>query len=241
MIGSVAFATTEPVAAAASVGIVPTRLAIAHSGNSTDLTIENEGRETVSYSVSAYRWRQAPDGQVVLDPTDDLVVYPQRLTLGALETRPIRIGFVGPLQPVEQDFRIVVTEVASSSDALAGGVGLTVRTRVSVPLFIAPTANTSGVDVRDVAITPSAATFSLLSTGSAHAFATSVRLRAEDAAGALVLERPLIGWYLLSGQPRVYSVPLEGPLCARIRRLTVDAVFESGPPLHAVVEPSHAC
>jgi P pilus assembly chaperone PapD len=234
-------ASTEPALAAASVGIVPTRLAIAHSGNSTDLTIENEGRETVSYSVSAYRWHQAPDGRVLLAPTDDLIVYPQRLTLGALETRPIRIGFVGPLQAVEQDFRIVVTEVASSSDALAGGAGLTVRTRVSVPLFIAPTARTSGVDVRAASLTPSAATFSLFSTGSAYAFATSVRLRAEDAAGALVFDTSLNGWYLLSGQPRVYSVTLAPALCARIRRLTVDAAFEAGPPLHAVLEPSHAC
>jgi P pilus assembly chaperone PapD len=177
----------------------------------------------------------------LLDPTDDLVVYPQRLTLGALETRPIRIGFVGPLQPVEQDFRIVVTEVASSSDALAGGAGLTVRTRVSVPLFISPTAQTSGVDVRDGALTPSSATFSLLATGSAHLFATHVRLRAEDAAGVPMLDRALNGWYLLAGQPRVYAVPLDAPLCARIRRLTVDAEFEAGPPLHAVLEPSHAC
>ncbi len=238
---SIAFAHAAPAFAASSVGIVPTRLAIGPGSDSTDLKIENEGHDTVSYSVSAYRWHQSTDGRVELDPTDDLIVYPQRLTLAASETRPIRIGFTGPLQPVEQDFRIVVTEVASSEDALATGATLTIRTRVSVPLFVPPTTPKYGVAVENATLSHAAASFSLVATGSVHLFATSVRLRASDATGAALLDQSLTGWYLLTAQPRVYTVPIEPSLCARIRALTVDATFDGSPPLHAVIEPPHAC
>jgi P pilus assembly chaperone PapD len=232
-----------PSATASTIGIVPTRIEVSGPAATADLTVENEGGDAVTYAVRGFRWHQGPSGNVELEAADELVVYPQRFTLEGGDKRPVRIGFTGAPAAAEQSYRITVTEIASSTDAARTGTVLTVRNRVSVSLFIAPdvAATVRQASAKNANVDPANASFSLEAAGNVHLFATSVTFEARDASGASVLRQTLPGWYLLPGEPRNYGVPLAAGLCARVRSFVIDATFEAGPPLHAVVTPSRAC
>ncbi|MGH7728412.1 MAG: fimbrial biogenesis chaperone [Vulcanimicrobiaceae bacterium] len=227
-------------AVAASISIAPTQLAIVHDGGSVDLSIADVGDDPASFAVHAYRWTQEPSGKIALEPTDDLIVYPQRLNLAPLERQIVRIGYPGSVGAHEADYRIVVSELPSLA-APASSPSLALRMRYSIPLFIASPAARPQTTVTSANLGPAALAFDLLNAGNGHATATSVHARALAAGGSVVVERALPAWYLLPGQPRQYALALAPGQCARIQELVVDASFADVPPLHATVAPARSC
>ena len=246
LLGVVCIGLTGADVFASTVGVSPVRLQIVRSNSSVDLTLANDGAEATSFTIRGFAWRQLATGEIDLEPTSDLVVYPQRVTLGPQERRAIRVGFPGNLSASERDYRIVATESAPEPDDGASppakaATTLFVRSRLSVPLFVGPITPTTTVAATGAAVDAKGMTFSLAATGTAHVVASTVDVRALDDAGATVASASLPAWYLLPNEPRVYSAKLPLAACARIRTLAVDATFESGKPLHAVLQPTRAC
>jgi P pilus assembly chaperone PapD len=237
-------------ARASTIGVAPVRLEIDRSGESVDLTLQNQGAAPTSFTVRGFAWRQLPSGEMDLEATSDLIVYPQRVTLGPQEKRAIRIGYPGAVNARERDYRIIATEAAPppSGDA-SSRAELVLRTRLSVPLFVRAIDGQSGgslstatdVAATDAAIATKTLSFALTATGPAHVVASSVNVRALDESGAVLVSADLPAWYLLPSEPRLYRSALPDGACARVRALVIDATFESGRPLHAVLEPKRAC
>ncbi len=227
--------------ASTPVGLSPTRLDIARSGDSADVTLENQGDVPVTYAVRGYAWAQTPQGEVDLQPTSDLIVYPQRVTIAPHERRPIRVGYTGPLKAAEGEYRVLLTEIGDVDAPAAAGVSLTIRNRFSIPLFVAPQAAHVAVDASDAYARDGIFGFALIDTGTVHALSRSVEVHALDANGGTVFAGPLPPWYLLPGQPRAYETKIDKGICARIARIRVDATYDSERGTHVTLEPKKSC
>ncbi len=237
---AVAFLALQTLASAAVINVTPTRLMIVASGTSTDLSITNEGTQSVRFSVRAYRWHQNVDGTQSVEPTDDLIVFPQIVTLAPRARRAIRVGFTGARPVIETDYRIIATELPIVEDAPAAP-GLTIRSKLSVPLFIAPEVARHDLQIDSAHATAGSLAFDVLERGTVYAFLSGVRVRGSNAAGATLFERSIEGWYLLPNQPRRFTVAISRTTCRRLTRLDVDAQFEGLAPLHARLVPDRSC
>lgn len=237
-----AFFALQSLAGAAVINVTPTRLTIVAIGTSTDLWLTNEGPQSVRFSIRAYRWHQRRDGTQAVEPTDDLIVFPQIVTIAPRARRAIRVGFTGTRPATEADYRIIAAELPIVEDAPAVP-GLTIRTKLSVPLFIAPEVRHHAASIESAQVNRAGVlSFDVLERGTTHAFLNSVRVRGSNAAGATLFERSLEGWYLLPNEPRRFTMMVLPPaVCRRLAHLDIDAQFEGLAPLHGSLVPETSC
>ena len=235
-----AFVALQTIAFAAVINVTPTRLTIAESGTSTDFLMTNEGTQSVRFSVRPYRWHQNLDGTQSVEPTDDLIVFPQIVTIAPHARRAIRAGYTGARPATETDYRIVATELPITEDA-PQAPGLTIRSKFSVPLFIAPQVARHDVQIQAARSAAGSVAFDVLERGTVYAFLDGVRVRGTNAAGATLFDRSIEGWYLLPNQPRRFTLPVPRADCRGLAHVDVDAKFEGLAPLHASLGPSTSC
>jgi len=233
-------ALAGPAAVAGTVTVSPTRLTIARSGTSADLGLTNAGTTPIRFSVRAFRWRQTLDGVVELTPTDELIVFPQILTIASQERRTVRVAFTGPLPATEADYRILASELPIADDASAPP-GLTIRSKLSMPVFIVPSQAHHEVAIEEARATAGKMAFDLTERGSAHDFLKTVRIRGENAQGTTLFDHTFEGWYVLPAEPRRFEVPLPPSACRRLAHVTIDATFENLPDKHMRLVPTESC
>jgi len=237
---AIAFIAAMACAEASTVSVIPLRLNLVKSGSAVDLTVVNGDPLPTRFSVRAYKWTQSPSGEMVLTPSDDVIVYPQIFTVDPLDRRVVRVGFTHPMLPVEQTYRVIVSELPSFDEAHATN-GIAVLTKFSIPLFIGVPGGEVHPAVQDVALHGAALKFSLAAVGNVHLFPTSLHVVGVDADGKDTFKQSPPAWYVLPDQPRSYSLAIPANACARTQQVHIDATFEGAPPLHASVAPARAC
>src|SRR5262245_20832967 len=105
------FCALPRAAHASEFDVSPVTLTLNGQMTSTMLTITNRGSEAVRFHVSAFAWDQRPDGEMVLNPTTDVVFFPAMLTLNPKEARNLRVGTNVKPGAVEKTYRIFVQEL----------------------------------------------------------------------------------------------------------------------------------
>ena len=167
-------------------------------------------------------------------------MYPQSFTVPSLDRRVVRVGFTRAMLPVEQSYRIVVSELPPFDESHPAN-GVQVLSNFSVPLFIAPPGAESHPAIQNASLQNSKLTFSLAAAGPVHILPTKLEVRGLDAAGKVVFEQSAPVWYVLPAQPRVFALNIPADACARTEQLRFDATFDGAPPLHLTVAPARAC
>jgi hypothetical protein len=84
-------------------------------------------------------------------------------------------------------------------------------------------------------------TFELRNAGNKHAVPLDIRLQGLDATGATVWERSQDAWYILSGDRRIYEVPVEREDCLRTRAVAVQVKVGEQTLTERVDVPAPAC
>ena len=64
----------------------PIRITLSPQSASALLSIQNDSAETARFQIDVFEWDQAADGEMVLNPTEDLIFYPK--LLGHRSRRP---------------------------------------------------------------------------------------------------------------------------------------------------------
>ena len=106
------------------------------------LTITNTSAKEIRFELKPFLWNQAPpDGTMELTPTSDIVIFPPLVTMKPHAVQRVRVGTTAVPGPVEKAYRVMAEE-GPSGDAPAGATTVAVRTRVGMPVFIAPTQST---------------------------------------------------------------------------------------------------
>ncbi|MHA7833664.1 MAG: fimbrial biogenesis chaperone [Algiphilus sp.] len=131
-----AFALANVPDAEAGLRVHPLRLQMSDSDRIAELQVRNIRATDSVMQVRVVRWQQDMNGKMVLRPAPEMVVSPPAFLLPPDGEQLVRIGrrSVTPQQR-ESAYRVIVEEVA---DQARPGVGLQMRMRVRLPLFVTP-------------------------------------------------------------------------------------------------------
>ncbi len=216
--------TQTRVAHSGAFQVSPIRITLSRQSSSSLLTVRNDSGEKIRFQVGVFAWDQNPNGEMVLNPTEDLIFYPTLLALGPGDERRIRIGTNDPMVTSEKSYRIFVEELPPVENSQADGIRI--LTKMGVPIFVQPSKPTVEGRLDQIKFQDSEFFFEVKNLGNIHFFPRAVRVKAADSQGETLLERELQSWYILAGRTREYRVEIPRADCAKIENLTVEVELE---------------
>ena len=208
-------------ACAASLDVSPVRIDLPASSRSAELRLTNTGAEELSVQIDVREWSQDFNGAEELVETQALLAVPPLVTIPPGERQIVRIGHLGqPALDIEKSFRVLVTELAPTAEA-ADRPALSMRLRLSIPVFVAPADGAAAPDIAIDAVeeTPEGARLSLHNVGNAHAKIERIELARSGEWSALPFETLSPVRYLLPNARAQLSVPQE-PVSLEAIRIT---------------------
>lgn len=219
-------------APAGSIVLVPTTLVIAPGEIATSTMVRNETEAALSFTVRAFSWQNSPSGDVKLEPTQDVLVYPETLSLQPGESRRIRVGSQRAREErilVERSYRLLLESLPAAQPASSGGA-MTIRTRLqlSLPIFLAPQERTARMSMQPPFIDAGRARLALTNQGRVHVTPASITLTGLGRTGEVVWTRSLPPWYVLAGETRELSADLGADECRRTTTISAEAAFSEG-------------
>lgn len=234
-----ALSWAEP-AYASSIAISPVNIVLSRDNPTALLTLHNLGTESASFSLSMAAWNQSESGKMELTPTSDIVFFPTLLTLAPGEQRKIRIGTA--LQPaqLEQTFRIVLEELPRPRTQ-APGLQIQVLSKITVPIFLEPTASRVATDINEVSVKRGRLVFRLNNVGTVHVVPGVISVVGADGGGNALFDSKLKGWYLLGGGSRLYAFAMPGRTCAKVRTLSITVDVNAALVRKSLETPAGAC
>jgi hypothetical protein len=72
--------------------VYPIRVFLNASESSTLMTVKNDSAERLRLQIGVMAWDQNKQGEMVLNPTDDIIFYPTLLTINPGDQRNLRVG-----------------------------------------------------------------------------------------------------------------------------------------------------
>lgn len=207
------------------------------------LLLSNLSDAPLRFELKNQRWDQARNGDVKLEPSDDLLVTPVVMTLRPGQTVSVRIALLVPRGEREMSYRVLVAELPPfAAPAPLPGLALSTRSAVNVPVFVAPlgAAKVSGA-IADAVARAGFLTFSLANTGTVHFKNQHVAVIALGPNMQRLFLRTLDAWYVLPGEQRDYRLELDKATCRQIRAVTIS--IDGGVRLDRTIEvdPEQAC
>lgn len=212
-----------------SFNVSPLRIVLSGKTSSALLEVTNESPEPVRLQLSVSAWDQKPTGEIVLEATDDIILFPPLLTIEPGEKRKIRLGAVTPRGLAEKTYRVILEELPPArSDGADAGV-IRVLTRMTIPVFLEPSRKEVSGDIAALTMRNGTASFELRNTGNTHFSVHHIQLVALDKTGQPIAKHDLEGWYILAGGKRRYEIRLPTESCRKVKTLKVDAQSDVGP------------
>ncbi|MCU0654506.1 MAG: fimbria/pilus periplasmic chaperone [Polyangiaceae bacterium] len=204
----------------------PVRLDLNAQASNGLLTVQNQSGEPLRFQLTAFEWKQTPQGEVVLQPTSDVAVFPAMVTIPAGASRKVRVGVLVPAGASEKTYRVIVEELPSANTGKINGVK--VLTRMSVPVFFAATAPSSRPGVEGLSLQQGQLRFQVKNGGNTHFMNTKIRVVTRNSAGQQIQENALKGWYVLGGDSRHYDLTMPLSSCAGMSSISVEIETDQG-------------
>jgi fimbrial chaperone protein len=220
----VALAARAGAAWAAEVEVNPVVVSLSPGTRSALVAVRNVGADPARFELQARSWSQNAAGEMLLDSTEDIAVFPPILTLAPGEQRNIRVGAVASVGPVEKTYRVFLQELAPP-EKQESPAQVRVLSRIGLPVFLTPAQARDRTLLRDVSVRGGKVTFRLVNEGTAYVRPTSVKVVASGEDGAPRMERDLVAWYVLAGGRRDYEVEIPQDVCAAVRNVVVTAAL----------------
>lgn len=223
LVAALAAAAAIP-AHAGDFGVSPIRIELDQKTKSALITVTNDDSKPLAFQARALVWTQAENGADKYMDTTDLVYFPQQFKIAPGESRVVRLGYKVPATQDEKTYRLFIEELADASREPTQ-TGIAVTLRFGVPVFSRPTAARMSGDAA-LAVSARDVRALLKNTGNVHFRPASVRLVGLSAAGEVLFDQTLDGWYLLAGAQRPYSFTLPPEVCPKLRTLRLEAPAE---------------
>lgn len=202
----------------------PIRITLSPQSASALLSIQNDSAETARFQIDVFEWDQAADGEMVLNPTEDLIFYPKLLAIDPGDQRNIRVGTKQLAVATEKSYRIFVEELPPADNGKQKGIRL--LTKMGIPVFIQPTKQLVQPQVGQMKMSTDGFSFEIKNTGTVHFFPGKIRVFGKGTPGEILLDRQLQPWYVLSGGVRKYSIEISPRECHQLHDLTVELEVE---------------
>lgn len=222
---------------AATFTVEPTQITLSNQSSSVLLTLRNESTEALRFELTVFKWAQSPSGEMQLEPTDDVVFFPSLLTVGAGESRRVRVGSATTAAAREKTYRIFVEELPPAAQP---GSGVRVLTRMGIPIFVAPSKELASASLNGLGIQDGALRFTLNNDGTVHFLPAEIHVKGFAEAG-VALDNEVNGWYVLAGGRRDFTVPVKSAQCSAITSLLVEVKFGSDSLQERLQTPNGVC
>jgi fimbrial chaperone protein len=187
------------------------------------MAITNTSAKELKFEIKAFAWDQPrPNAVIQLAPTADLVVFPEVVTLKPKSTQRVRVGTDVPQGTIEKAYRLMIEELPTAT-VPSEGTKVAVRTRIGVPVFLAPTKSVRSGRMETATVVKGVVTIPLTNTGSIHAMVDEVSVRGMAAPDQPVFEEALKGWYVLAGKTRTWTYTIQPTQCRLVKFLEIEA------------------
>jgi fimbrial chaperone protein len=245
-LGCVAFMMLLIAASPASAGdfvVTPIKAHLTPRKRSESLDLTNRGARSVRFQLSTYAWKQDAGGAMQLEPTEDVIFFPQLLTLAPGERRKVRLGVMAPADDVERAYRLLIRELPPFEAPEETDAGLAVKlvTNVGVPIFVQPARIARAGEIALQSLANGRVDLEVRNTGNVHFLVRDLRIVGLGSSGDEVAVYQTEGWYVLAGRTSRYEVELSGEECARVRKLVVTARSKELALEHEFDVPADAC
>jgi fimbrial chaperone protein len=118
--------------------VTPVRIFMAPKDRAVAVTVTNEGNEVLVMQADVYEWKQQPDGEDKLTPSEDVFLSPPILKLTPKSRQVVRLAMLKPPKTGPQrTYRMIVREIPEAIQK-PKGVELQVALAFSLPVFITP-------------------------------------------------------------------------------------------------------
>jgi fimbrial chaperone protein len=198
---------------AATLGISPARIVLSSSSRSALVTLTNQTDEETRVEVSVAAWSDAVDGTPILEPSEDLSVFPLIVAIPPHGEKRIRVGRARR-EPVvtERAYRLFLQELPPSK-ATATQTGVRMVMRFALPVYVQPAKPAPSVSAEGFVVEGGHVRFQLVNAGNAHARMEAATLTGKGPAGDIVFTKNLEVRALLAGGRRDFDVPLSPDEC----------------------------
>lgn len=217
----------------------PIRINFSAQTSTALLTIRNDSAEKVRFQIEAFSWDQRQDGEMILNPTDDIIFYPTLLSVEPGKERKVRVGTSNPLVRVEKTYRIFVAELPPVDPPRINGIRM--LTRMGVPIFIQPSKGEVRGQISNLGLNGMNFSFELKNEGNVHFFPKAIRVKGIGSQGETYIAQDLQGWYVLAGGSREFRVGLPESRCPKIHALTVEVELDDRTLKESFHLPASAC
>ena len=219
--GLALLASLAPGAFAGSYSVDPVRIWLSARAPLASLTVRNTGGEPTVVQVETSRWSQT-SGQMILEPTSEVLATPPIITIAPGGTQLIRLGLRRPTDAQrELTYRVVLHEVLN---AAADAKGLRIALNLSIPIFVNPLVPCAPSLQWQLVRSPKGEIrLHIANTGTAHVRLETVEIVEANATKAFA--RKNLSAYLLPNDERSWileSAPLP-PSAAVVIRAKTDA------------------
>jgi fimbrial chaperone protein len=125
-------------AGAADFSITPVRIFMEPRDRAVAITVTNDGTQEAVMQADLFAWKQKPDGEDELVPTEDLILSPPILKLAPKSRQVVRLARLGPAPAGSQlTYRMIVREIPEARPP-SSEVTLQIALAFSLPVFITP-------------------------------------------------------------------------------------------------------
>ncbi len=219
--------------------VYPIRVFLNASESSTLMTVKNDSAERLRLQVSVMAWDQNKQGEMILNPTEDIIFYPTLLTINPGDQRNLRVGTHTKEVSKERSYRIFVEELPPNEKLQSSGVRF--LTKVSIPIFLQPRkVETKGV-IDQLTLRKGELSFGIKNDGNVHIQPREIRVKGTSTNGGVQLDRNIPGWYVLSGGLREYRIDVPQNDCPKIRDLKIEFEINEKPVSETYPVPAEAC
>lgn len=229
-----------PAAEASELAVSPILVELSPRAPTALLSVKNEGAGAVRLQIRAFSWAQDVRGEMVLTPTDAVVVFPPLLELAPGATRNVRLGTTAPQRAAERSFRIFVEELPSAV-APPSEPAVRVLTRIGIPVFLAPLEARAKAELVTSPVEGRRVQFSLRNRGTVRLRPSSVRAAFLGADGRPLGTAEQKAWYVLAGDTREYAVEVPAAACAATRHVELTVVLDQETLTGTAAVPKGAC
>lgn len=211
---------------ASSFDVSPVSVTLSAQSTSAMLTVTNRDAETVRFHISAFSWQQNEKGEMVLNPTNDIVFFPAMLSLNPKEARNLRIGMKVQPGAIEKTYRVFVQELPPAVTSENPGV-VRVLTKMGIPIFVQPAAPSAKPVLSNLAVQGHQVTFKLTDAGNKHLRLQKLVVSATNN-GKVLHTKEIDPWYVLAGGTHTYVVELPADVCKALKSVQVELESDSG-------------
>jgi fimbrial chaperone protein len=226
-------------AGAQGLDVAPVQVFLSPRDKSALVSLRNSSSEPKRYQLKVMSWRQDERGEMKLEPTRDIALFPGLLSLKAGEERNARVGVLTAFAAVEKTYRLFIEELPPPP--VPGKAQVRVLTRVGIPIFLEATQPRAETQLEPLALGDGKLRFALKNTGNTHVRPSSIRATGLGGTDKVLFEKEWTSWYVLAGDKRVYESDMPAPACAGIRKLNVEIGVGDAPLKTTLATPEGAC